>query len=399
MASTLYEQTDASGQKGNDISGIPTLIGSFTTDNLIHTIGTSGGTATFTFSNQSGYCYTSNHFSLLISTTPTYTSGAVANTAEVHNTDNAFYTWTEPFINADYNFNPNTTYYVFMSLNCGYMAANQMFVKADVTNINFAGSITDMGPPSLTPKFISFSFSTTTDEANITGYWEATTTPHINQRLTFWQYTALFGKTNYQQIIATTTGYFNFSLPFTEPTTGTTTTSTTTAVITPSYVLNASLDQFDNTLAASLGYPDDSIDYNGYKVNFDATSTIISSITLDYTATLQALLNYPEYECSITSLTGCFKNALIFLFYPTADTIVNYYKLLDLVQSKPPVGYFTLVKSNINNLSATSTKAFNVVIPSSLKTYIFSPFDIGIGAILWFFFIMNFYKRLKHITI
>ena len=253
---------------------------------------------------------------------------------------------------------------------------------------------------STTKSFIeTFTYSTSTDQANITGYWEATTTPHINQRLTFWQYTALFGQSNYQQIIATTTGFFNYSFPFTEPIASATSTGTTTPNIIPSYVLNASLDQFDNTLAASLGYPDDSIDYEGYKTNLDATSTIISSITLDYTATLQALLNYPEYECGITSITGCIKNALVWLFYPTTDTITNYYKFLDLVQSKPPVGYFTVVKSNISNLSATSTKAFNVVVPSSLKQYVFTPFDTGIAGILWLFFIFNFYKRLKHITI
>jgi len=249
-----------------------------------------------------------------------------------------------------------------------------------------------------TPFILSFTYSTTTDYANVTGYWEATSTPHINQRLTFWQYTALFGQSNYQQIVATTTGYFNFSFPFTEPTTGTTTATTTANIIT-SYVLNASLDQFDNRLTASLGYPDDTLDYEGYKINLDATSTIISSIELNYTSTLQGLLNYPEYECSITSLTGCFKNAMIYLFYPTADTITNYYHLIDLIKSKPPAGYFYLIKSNLNNLSATSTAAFSVTIPASLKNYIFIPFDASIAAILWFYFIINFYKRLKHITI
>lgn len=252
--------------------------------------------------------------------------------------------------------------------------------------------------PTSTAYFTSFTYSTSTDIVNITGYWEATTTPHINQRLTFWQYTALLGKTNYQEVVATTTGNFDLSFSFTEPTTGATT-STTTSNIISSYVLNATLDLFDNTFAASLGYPDDSLDYIGYKTPLDATSTIISVISLDYTATLQNLLNYPEYECGITSITGCIKNAAIWLFFPTIDTIQNYNKLIDVIQSKPPVGYFTMVKSNISGLSATSTKAFNLIIPASIKNNIFNPFDIGVAGILWLFFIFNFYKRLKHITI
>jgi hypothetical protein len=70
-----------------------------------------------------------------------------------------------------------------------------------------------------------------------------------------------------------------------------------------------------------------------------------------------------------------------------------------LIQSKAPVGYFFVARDAIQGLNKDGTPATNITIPYSLKHYIFSPFDIGIASILWLFFLFNFYKRLKFITI
>jgi hypothetical protein len=257
-------------------------------------------------------------------------------------------------------------------------------------NTMYSGSIIT------SPRIINFTYSTTTATANITGYWEATTTPYVNQRLSFWQFSNALGKESYQQLTATTTGFFNFSFPFKDPYSFTATTSTTTAPIYNSFTLNASLDQYDET---NYVFP-----YGGTVINnIDATSTIVSAVdnynATDFILNPRSLALYPEYECGITSLTGCFKNALIWAFYPTQETLDNWSSLFTVIQTKAPVGYFYVAKNGISGLSATSTKAFNVVIPSSLKTYIFNPFDIGISGILWLFFVFNFYKRLKIITI
>jgi hypothetical protein len=246
-----------------------------------------------------------------------------------------------------------------------------------------------------TPRISSFSYSTTTGYANVQGYWIATTTPYISQKLSFWQFSNFLGQESYVQLTATTTGLFNFSFPFKDPyvwTIG----STTTAPIYNSFTLNASLDEYDET---NYIFP-----YGGTIItNLDTASSTISAITQynasDFTSSPRALALYPEYECGITSLTGCFKNALIWTFYPTQEALDNWNSLLTTIQTKAPIGYFYMAKDSIGGLSATSTKAFNVVIPSSLRTYIFNPFDTGIAAILWFFFIFNFYKRLKTITI
>jgi hypothetical protein len=256
-------------------------------------------------------------------------------------------------------------------------------------------TITPINPFSLS-HFISFTYSTTTATANITGYWEATTTPYITQQLSFWQFSNTLGKEAQQTYTATTTGYFNFFFPFLDPYSFiSSSTATTTAPIFDSFTLNASLDQYDET---NYIFP-----YGGTIItNLDATSTTIFATQYnasDFISSPRALALYPEYECGITSLTGCFKNAIIWAFYPTQEALNKWTDLQITIETKAPVGYFYMAKNNINGLSATSTKAFNVVIPTSLKTYIFNPFDTGIAGILWLFFIFNFYKRLKTITI
>jgi hypothetical protein len=253
---------------------------------------------------------------------------------------------------------------------------------------------TPIPPVPPTPHIATFTYATSTATAHITGYWGATTTPYTTQRLSFWQYSTSLGKESYQQITATTTGAFDFSFTFRDPYSWTTSQSSTTPIYS-SFTLNASLDQYDET---HYNFP-----FGGTIIdNLDATSTTISSSVYnasDFVSTPRALALYPEYECGITSMMGCIKNAAIWLFYPTQDALDSWQTLKGTLETKAPVGYFYLVKNSIGGLSATSTAAFSLIIPKHLKTYIFDPFDIGLSSILWFFFCFHFYKRLKHITI
>jgi hypothetical protein len=244
------------------------------------------------------------------------------------------------------------------------------------------------------PHISSFTYATTTATANITGYWEATTTPYITQRLSFWQFSDTLGKERYQQVIATTTGAFNFSFTFNDPYAWSSGESSTTPIFS-SFTLNASLDQYDETNNV-FPYGGEIID------NLDATSTTISASVYnasDFISTPRDLALYPEYECGITSMMGCIKNAAIWLFYPTQDALDSWTSLKTTLETKAPIGYFYSVKNAVGGLSATSTPSFSLTIPAHLKQYIFDPFDIGIAGILWFFFIFHFYKRLKTIQI
>lgn len=87
------------------------------------------------------------------------------------------------------------------------------------------------------------------------------------------------------------------------------------------------------------------------------------------------------------------------VFTATEQSVIAYINLINLLKTKAPFGYFYIVKNSLANLNTTSTSTVNIVIPAHLKTYFFSPIDFGIAGILWFYFIIFFYKRLKHITI
>jgi len=255
-------------------------------------------------------------------------------------------------------------------------------------------------PPSSTSFISSFTYSTTTEMARITGFWEATTTPHITQELSFWQYSDQFGQEDFALVVATTTGAFDFSFPFRGSSYSTTGTGTTTAPILSSFTLNASLDQYNDNYYDPFGL--NGLDVTKYKTTLDTAQVVISGINYgvnDYSTTTRGLALYPEYECGITSLTGCFKNALIWTFYPTQAALDNWQTFTQLLQTKAPVGYFTITKNAINGLSATSTSAFSITIPAHLRSYIFNPIDIGLASIFWVYLIFSFYKRLKHITI
>jgi hypothetical protein len=137
-----------------------------------------------------------------------------------------------------------------------------------------------------------------------------------------------------------------------------------------------------------------------------ATSTTFDNLQTGARTEVQELINASTQSdacqidwTSLFSLPKCLVQMGLNLFIPTSQTWDKFYALIDLVEQKPPVGYFTVVVASISGVSASSTPAFSLTIPAHLKQYIFDPFDIGIGAILWFYFLIHFYRRLKHITI
>ena len=258
------------------------------------------------------------------------------------------------------------------------------------------GLITDTNIPTPTnTRIISFTYSTTTQVARIQGYWNATTTPNITERLQFHQFSTMLGIESFNEVIATTTGYFDQSFTYKAlptPYIGTTTTS-----FIADTTLFAEIYQYNNNYATD---PFSGVFDSRYKTLLVATTTTITIETgIQIATSTRALFAYPEYECSITSITGCFKNALIWSFYPTQDSIEQYYNFITLIESKAPIGYFFMARDSIQGLNKDGTPTANVTIPSSIRNYIFSPFDLGISGILWVFFLFGFYKRLKFITI
>jgi hypothetical protein len=112
-----------------------------------------------------------------------------------------------------------------------------------------------------------------------------------------------------------------------------------------------------------------------------------------------AIIAYQPQPCGLTQFQGCVQNAICALFCPSQASLNVYSAFVSIIQTKPPVGYFYIVKNKLNNLATSSTPVFTVSIPVHFKQYFFNPFDTAIAGILWFFFAVHFYKRLKTITV
>jgi len=116
---------------------------------------------------------------------------------------------------------------------------------------------------------------------------------------------------------------------------------------------------------------------------------------------IQNLQNYSFAECSLSKfdLGLCLADVAVGLFSPDQSSLSNFYSLQSIIQTKPPVGYFYLIQQNLATTSTTTSKVFSIIIPASLKTTIFVPLDIACASLVGVYFMLSFYKRLKHITV
>lgn len=264
---------------------------------------------------------------------------------------------------------------------------------------SFTGDTGNPPPPTnTTTRFTSISISTSTQTVNVQGYWNLPTATSSYQDVEFYQESILLGVESYTHISGSSTGTFNFDFPYRRwPVIS----STSTNVI-------SSLNFYANINEYNQDYYNPFGDQNPlYRTLLASTSTslyasgsIASSTDVYFigTTTRDIVLNV-QYDCDLTHLGGCILNAGIALFAPTQSAVDNFNNLRELMKTKAPWGYWYTVNDNLKNISATTTPIISVTIPSSLRTYIFSPFDIGIAGILWFFFLINFYKRFKHVQL
>jgi len=146
-------------------------------------------------------------------------------------------------------------------------------------------------------------------------------------------------------------------------------------------------------------------EYSAYLINTTTTGndtrltdTATSSFSYGSNATsTDPIYSAPEIVCSFGDLFCYMKKAFVWLLYPT-DSVKNSFDLLKLtIVTKPPVGYFYILKDNLTGLTATSSAQVAVVIPTNLKTVIFDPLDVALTSILWALFGFIFYKRVSKI--
>jgi len=189
-------------------------------------------------------------------------------------------------------------------------------------DVNFEGTNTNS-------RIDTISFSTSTQKVLVTGYWEATTTPGIHQELEFWQESSTLGRESYDKISATTTG--EFAIEFEYKALPTPYSGTTTAPFMGTTVFKSRLLEINGAYYDPFGQ--NGLDQSKYKRVIDEAQISLTEETHNFDDPRE-LLEYPEFECSITAITGCLKNAGIWLFYPSQSNVDRFQTLSEDIKGK-----------------------------------------------------------------
>jgi len=102
--------------------------------------------------------------------------------------------------------------------------------------------------------------------------------------------------------------------------------------------------------------------------------------------------------CTVLNLTGCFQNAIAFLFFPDPQSLQVFSFLWQNIKTKPPFGYVTQTITALTQISAAGPAAFTF---GSLpfQEEIFDPLKSGLEAMLWLSLIVGFLYRLRELDI
>lgn len=104
----------------------------------------------------------------------------------------------------------------------------------------------------------------------------------------------------------------------------------------------------------------------------------------------------PRYlDCSISNITNCFINALIYTFLPSDTTLNRFLSLRETLATVIPFGYFVYIYDTLNNIELDGTSPLIPTLP--FQDAIFTPLRTGVAFILWFWFAFVLYRRFKTI--
>lgn len=102
--------------------------------------------------------------------------------------------------------------------------------------------------------------------------------------------------------------------------------------------------------------------------------------------------------CNIANISGCFQNAIAFLFFPSPDALSTFSFLWENVKNKPPFGYVSQTISALNTISISGTASFEFgELP--FMDEIFTPLKNGLEGLLWLSLIVGFLYRLRELDI
>jgi len=265
-------------------------------------------------------------------------------------------------------------------------------------------TVPTVGAP--TPRIYSVTAATSTRTVTVTGYAFATTSTST-YAVSVKQLTSTYGLTNLEYkgvytsesaaldhlVYATTTGLFSYDFTFENFATGVG--ATTTQSLASSMTITARLSLYNLSLYDPFGpyNPDyvSLVDAKSIHIDFDSAAGIYYGAE-----DAAALAAYPEYECSFSSLTGCLKNAALWLFYPTPASTAQF-KTIQL-KDRAPFSYaydigtirnelFTATPSATSTITASTTIGSITLLSAAQLSAVpyASTIKTVLGWLMWFF--------------
>ena len=128
------------------------------------------------------------------------------------------------------------------------------------------------------------------------------------------------------------------------------------------------------------------VDQNPWPWLIGATSTNPADIKVLATST-----------CDYLHLQGCFQNALVWAFVPSAESLQNLSQAGDQIMLAPPVGYVTQYRLAFASTSASGTPPWVVPLPTSSALYLqlVQPLRTGVAAVLIMILCFSMYRQIR----
>ncbi len=218
--------------------------------------------------------------------------------------------------------------------------------------------------PDTTDHFISFTYSTTTQLAHLTGYITVIATPNTHTEIEFWQTTQALGQENYKKVVATSTGYFSYDFFFAGL-------PTSTSTINSLIQLKAVMTFVDQTAVDTTCNPFNGTNCGELKFIEDATST--SFRTFEYkNIGIQPDVPRTTYsfsECTLAHLDFglCIGDIAIALFVPLDS---DWNKLVEDTKNNLstafPIGYIYDFFDIMSTSTSGSLTVLDATFPSAL---------------------------------
>lgn len=259
----------------------------------------------------------------------------------------------------------------------------------------------------LSTRYTSFTINQPAGTVTATGYWTASATSTQSQELRFWQVSPILGQESYASRIATTTGNFSFTFPYVDSSFQISATST-------SYTLGSGVVFYSEIYQLYDGFnPFSNTGTPPLLLTSTSTSlTATSTVTVD-SSDPRSLSGLPEpADCSLSAITGCIKNAAVWLFYPSSDSVDSFKGLSDTLSGKFPFAYaygintmrqelFEAAQTSSTTISLTfkiipgaGTSTLTLLSPALLSAVPYSnTVKIILGWILWLLGIEYIYYR------